>query len=245
MAITPLPGARAGRDPARAIKRGPRRVAPEVVAATQRERLFDGLVHTVAQKGYADARVSDICQAAGVTRPAFYTHFAGKEDAFLATYRHGAAVLMELMDQAYAAEDDWRGGLRAVIRVLLDVLASVPAFAVLAVVEIDAAGPAARAARDKTLDDLGRFFAAAPPPADPAIGPELIGAVIGGAYSTIRRHVAAGRATDLPELLPVLSYFLLAPFAGREAAEVELHLTPDAVATAIPCAPLDRGFTER
>jgi AcrR family transcriptional regulator len=84
-----LPGARAGRDPARAIKRGPSRVPPEVVAATQRDRLFDGLVHTVAQKGYVDARVSDICQAAGVTRPVFYALFAGKEDAFLATYRHG------------------------------------------------------------------------------------------------------------------------------------------------------------
>ena len=245
MAISPLPGARAGRDPARAIKRGPRRVAPEVVAATQRERLFDGLVHTVAQKGYADARVSDICQAAGVTRPAFYTHFAGKEDAFLAAYRHGAAVLMQLMDQAYAEADDWRGGLRSVVRVLLDVLASVPAFAVLAVVEIDAAGPAARAARDKTLDDLGRFFAAAPPPADPAIGPELIGAVVGGAYETIRRHVAAGRASELPRLLPALLYFLLAPFTGPETAAAETRNTPVSQPTAIPCVPLDRGFTER
>ena len=111
MSTVPLPGARAGRDPARAIKRGPSRVAPEVVAATQRDRLFDGLVHTVARKGYTDARVSDICQAAGVTRPSFYALFAGKEDAFLATYRHGTAVLTEVMDQAYAgAGGDCRCG---------------------------------------------------------------------------------------------------------------------------------------
>src|SRR3982751_6313605 len=87
--LPPLPGARAGRDPARAIKRGPSRVAPEVVAATQRDPLLDGLVHTVAQKGYANGRGGDICQAAGVTRPAFYALFVGKEDAFIAPYRHG------------------------------------------------------------------------------------------------------------------------------------------------------------
>ena len=47
----PLPGARHGRDPDRAIKRGPRRVSAEAVAATQRDRLFDGLVHEVATEG--------------------------------------------------------------------------------------------------------------------------------------------------------------------------------------------------
>src|ERR1700755_1388510 len=96
-----LPGARAGRDPARAIKRGPSRVPPEVVAATQRDRLFDGLVATVAEKGYVNARVGDICLAAGVTRPAFYALFQGKEDAFIATYRHGTDVLWALMEAAH------------------------------------------------------------------------------------------------------------------------------------------------
>src|SRR5690349_16018714 len=127
--ISPLPGARAGRDPSRAIKRGPRSLPPEVIAATQRERLFDALVHTVAEKGYANARVTDICTAAGVTRPAFYALFAGKEDAFLATYRYGTGVVMKLMDRAYADAPDWRAGARAALGVLLDVLAGVPAFA--------------------------------------------------------------------------------------------------------------------
>src|SRR5689334_4916663 len=108
-----LPGARAGRDPDRAIKRGPSRLPPEVVAATQRERLFDGLVHTVAQKGYANARVGDICLAAGVTRPAFYSHFQGKEDAFLATYRHGTDLLWSLLETAYTAVPHWPDALRS------------------------------------------------------------------------------------------------------------------------------------
>jgi AcrR family transcriptional regulator len=247
----PLPGARPGRDPARAIRRGPSRLPREVVAATQRDRLYDGLVHTVAAKGYVNARVSDICQAAGVTRPAFYAQFAGKEEAFLATYRHGTTVLLEVMDQAYAAAADWRAGLREVVRILLDVLAAVPAFAVMAIVEIDTAGPAARTARDRVLDGFGRFFAGAPDlPGAPATagGPlrrQMIDAAVGGAYATIRRQVADGRAQDLPDLLPSLSYFLMAPFVGREAAGAELHqpLEPE---TILPdCVTLDRSATER
>src|SRR5689334_4419896 len=64
-----LPGTRTGREPERSIRRGPRRLPAEVVAATQRDRLLDGIVRTVAHNGYARARISDICQAAGVTRP--------------------------------------------------------------------------------------------------------------------------------------------------------------------------------
>lgn len=241
---TPLPGARPGRDPSRAIKRGPSRIAPEIVAATQRDRLYDGLVHTVAQKGYANARVSDICQAAGVTRPAFYALFEGKDDAFLATYRHGTAVLVRLMEEAYRDAPEWRAGARAALRVLLDVLASVPAFATMAIVEIDSAGPAARAERDQLLDRFQAFFADAP--ASPVTSGELIGSVVGGVYATIRRYVAGGRVNHLPDLLPVLSYFLMVPFLGREEAARELDVPPAGDHTVAPCAPaLDPIITPR
>jgi AcrR family transcriptional regulator len=233
----PLPGARAGRDPARAIKRGPRQVPPEVVAATQRERLFDALVHTVAEKGYASARVSDICAAAGVTRPAFYALFAGKEDAFLATYRYGTGVLMRAMERAYADAPDWRAGARAALGVLLDVLASVPAFAKMAIVEIDAAGPLARAERVELLGRFARFFAEAPRPGDEALPGDLVGAVVGGVYSTIYRYVSAGEVAELPGRLPVLSFFMMAPFLGREAAAAELGLSVEAAGqVSAPCA---------
>jgi AcrR family transcriptional regulator len=225
------------------IKRGPSRVPPEVVAATQRDRLYDGLVHTVAQKGYLNARVSDICQAAGVTRPVFYALFSGKEAAFLATYRHGTAVVLRLMQMAYQEAGDWRRGTRATLGVLLDVLASVPAFATMAIVEIDAAGPQCRRDRDRLLRDFDEFFVDAP--GRPEFGDagsgtrdELIGSIVGGIYSTIYRYVAAGRVAELPELLPALTYFALVPFLGRDEAGREIDADTDSRArTAAPCAP--------
>lgn len=239
--FVPLPGARVGRDPARAIKRGPSRVPPEVVAATQRDRLFDGLVHTVAQKGYANARVSDICQAAGVTRPAFYALFEGKDDAFLATYRHGNDVLLRLMSRAHQAAPDWRTGGREALRVLLDVLASTPAFAAMAVVEVEAAGPAARRERNKLLLRFGKFFVDAPEQPGLPMQEELVMAVVGGIHASIYRYVAAGRVAELPNLLPLLSYFAAVPFIGQEEAmkDAEAARQP-APKTVAPCTPSDQ-----
>jgi AcrR family transcriptional regulator len=213
-------------------------VPPEVVAATQRDRLFDALAQTVARKGYTAARVSDICDAAGVTRPAFYALFEGKEDAFLATYRHGIDVVLHAMDSAYRETDDWRAGARAALGTLLNILASVPAFAVMAIVEIDAVGPAARLERDRMLRCFAPFFADAPRPALP--GPdELADSIVGGIHSTIYRYVAQGRAAELPNLLPLLTYFALAPFVGRAEAERQLAAPPPEWVTGACTRPAD------
>lgn len=238
--LIPLPGARAGRDPDRAIKRGPRRVSAEVVAATQRDRLFDGLVQEVATKGYDNARVTDICRAAGVTRPAFYTLFTGKEDAFLAAYRHGIAVVSQLMESAYRdAGPHWPDAARAALRTLLEVLASVPAFARMALVEVDAAGPDARRERDALLTSFRRFFA------DSGSGPAsdvdrnlLVSTVVGGLYATIRGRVAQGSIEELPALLPVLTYAAVAPFLGpAEAIRATRPMDPaDRPVATAPCA---------
>lgn len=236
----PLPGARYGRDPQRAIKRGPSRMPPEQVAATQRDRLYDGLVHTVAEHGYADASVTDICRAAGVTRPAFYVHFDGKQDAFLATYRHGTEVMFRMMEHAYEQREGWREATLAGLRVLLEVLASVPAFARMAIVEIEAVGPPARERRAELLARFGRFFAEAPDPLglpDQADRQTLVDTLVGGVYSTIYREVAAGRAASLPDLLPVLAHFLFTPFLGpRDAGAAGTAAAATAPAVA-PCAP--------
>jgi len=237
-----LPGARAGRDPARSIKRGPSRVPPEVVAATQRDRLYDALVHTVAQKGYASARVSDICQAAGVTRPAFYALFKGKDDAFIATYRHGTDVLLRLMEDAYQGAGDWRAGARAALAMLLDVLASVPAFAAMAIVEIEAVGPAARDERNQLLSNFDRFFADAPVESDVPLADELVRSIVGGVYTTLYRYVSAGRVAELPQLLPVLTYFVMVPFLGHDEAVREVEAGATAAGKNVaPCAPDSTG----
>lgn len=237
-----LPGTRAGRDPERSIRRGPRRLPAEVVAATQRDRLLDGIVRTVAQSGYAKARISDICQAAGVTRPVFYEQFRGKEDAFLAAHRHGTTLVIASMEAAFEAAGDWPSGIRDALGALLGILAGAPAFATMAVVEIDAVGEAGREERDVLLAQFRRFFTAAGGAAGAVGAPpevaatELVDAVVGGVYASVYRRIAAGGAAELPVLLPTLSYFVLAPFLGPEGAAARLAEPRPAVrASAPPC----------
>lgn len=248
--LAPLPGARSPRDPQRAIKRGPSRVPREQVAATQRDRLYDGLVRTVAERGYANASVSDICRVSGVTRPAFYEHFESKQGAFLAAYRHGTDVLFAMLRQAFsevvegeAAEpgadvETWTRATCAVLAVLLDVLASVPAFATAAIVEIDAVGPEGRLARRERLRDFEAFFALAPATPSSVDRTELVNAVVAGAYGTLHRYIAEGRAAELPSLLCPLGYFVLTPFTGREIAEKAAHAAlADHPRSVAPCVP--------
>ncbi|MEU9079802.1 TetR/AcrR family transcriptional regulator [Kitasatospora sp. NPDC004745] len=219
-----LPGARTGRDPARSIKRGPSRLPPAVVAATQRERLLDGLVQTVAERGYQHATVSDICRAAGVTRPVFYELFSGKEDAFLAAHRYGTGVVIRRMAAAFAAESDWCAGIRQGLGAMLQLLAGTPAFATMAVIEIEAVGPAGRRERDQLLKKFRVFFTEVPQlPCGVAVE-ELVDAVVGGVYSALHRRVDSGRTDQLPDLLPVLSLFCLAPFLGPAEAARRLGL---------------------
>jgi AcrR family transcriptional regulator len=269
--LGPLPGARSPRDPQRAIKRGPSRVPREQVAATQRDRLYDGLVRTVAERGYANASVSDICRASGVTRPAFYEHFESKQGAFLAAYRHGTDVLFAMLRHAFLQEahhsdqagqtdradqpdragqtppatrtpatgvETWARATRSVLAVLLDVLASVPAFATAAIVEIDAVGPEGRAARSERLRDFEAFFALAPATPRGVDRAEVVNCVVSGAYGALYRHIADGRAAELPALLPVLVYFVIAPFAGPEIAARASHAaSADHPRSVAPCVP--------
>jgi AcrR family transcriptional regulator len=196
---------------------------------------------TVAQKGYANARVSDICQAAGVTRPAFYALFEGKDDAFLATYKHGNEVLLKLMSRAQQGAPDWRSGGREALRVLLDVLASTPAFAAMAVVEVEAAGPAARRERNKLLLRFARFFVDVPAQPELPMQEELVLAVVGGIHATIYRYVAAGRVAELPSLLPLVSYFAAVPFVGHDEALKDAQVAAQPAAKTVPpCASSDQ-----
>jgi hypothetical protein len=62
--------------------------------------------------------------------------------------------------------------------------------------------------------------------------------VVSGAYGALYRHIADGRAAELPALLPVLVYFVIAPFAGPEIAARASHTaSADHPRSVAPCVP--------
>ncbi|MER7957208.1 TetR/AcrR family transcriptional regulator [Streptomyces sp. NPDC096030] len=211
-----LPGARTGRDPERSLRPGPRRLTPEQVASRQRERLLDGVARMVAAHGYAGARISDICRAAGVTRPVFYALFTGKEDAVLAAYRSGTQMVVRAMQRPYeeaGGAASWPAAVRAGLRTMLALLSQTPAFARM-VVEIESAGPAGRRARAELLASFRRFFVDAPPAPPGVERAELVDTVVGAVHAAVHRAVDQDRTGQLPGLLDTLVHVVVAPFTG-------------------------------
>ncbi|MGA2491705.1 MAG: helix-turn-helix domain-containing protein [Roseiarcus sp.] len=64
------------------------------------DRLLDAAVDVIRAKGYSATRVEDICAAAGLTKGAFFHHFASKEACAIAAAAHFAARADALFDDA-------------------------------------------------------------------------------------------------------------------------------------------------
>lgn len=60
--------------------------------ATARTKLLDAALGVIRAKGYAGTSVDDLCTAAGVTKGAFFHHFASKEALGVAAADHFAAM---------------------------------------------------------------------------------------------------------------------------------------------------------
>src|SRR4051794_24859038 len=68
------------------LPRGRHGLPREAVAESQRNRIHQGMIEVVSERGYPETRVVDVIGVAGVSRKTFYELFDSKEDCFLAAY---------------------------------------------------------------------------------------------------------------------------------------------------------------
>lgn len=178
------------------------------VAQNQRERLFGAMVASVATRGYAATRVTDLIELSGVSRRSFYDLFPDKESCFQAVVRELAAKSMSITE---ALEGDGNERARRRFQALSDVVVAQPAAARLCLIEAYAAGPEAMAPLEEARVRLERLLqaGAAESPQRAAMPPEMISALLGAALEVIRTRLRRGREAELTEFGPDFVDFLL------------------------------------
>jgi TetR/AcrR family transcriptional repressor of nem operon len=67
---------------------------------TAREKILDATLKLVRAKGFSGTSVDDLCAAAGVTKGAFFHHFASKEALGIAAAEHWSAITSRLFAEA-------------------------------------------------------------------------------------------------------------------------------------------------
>jgi AcrR family transcriptional regulator len=181
------------------------------------ERVLQALAEVAAETGYAGATVDAVLKRAHMSATTFYANFAGKDDAMLAAIDSACSQIMAVVMPAFRRAPDWPNGIRAAFGALFNYLASRPAMANLAMVEVYAAGLEAMQRRLEALHPLQDLIAAGYElaPGTPRITAE---GIVGGVNTLAYRRLREGGAGALPALAPICAYITLSPFVGADEA---------------------------
>ena len=222
-----LPGGRPSKGSDRVVPLGRHGRPKEEIEKIQRDRILDAFVIVVGRTGLAKAHVADVCAEAGVSTREFYAVFLNKDDCFLSAFDAGARLVFQGAKQAYEqAEGRWEDRLRATLDVVFGLLGANPAFARLCILESQYAGPVAGERLSGIVRGFRRTFGGGEIPSlsQDLTGDGLESVLIGGAFRPVVEYVREGKADRLPELVPLVTYFLTLAVVGPERAARQLTL---------------------
>jgi AcrR family transcriptional regulator len=200
--------------------RGRHKLPREVIERSQRERVLEGTMRVVAEKGYEATKIADLTAEAGISRTTFYQLFEDKEACFLAAYDHCAEALIRRVTAAYEAQRSWPEAMRAGLETLLGAVAAEPGLARVGLLDYGAAGPAAQqrhlaaVKRVTPLFEEGRDFA----PGGRALPANTSRMAIGGVLGLVSDALVAEEAAQLPQMQNEVLAAALRPYLGDERA---------------------------
>ena len=205
----------------RMLPRGRHRLPREVVDAIQRERIAYATADVIRAHDGTAVAVAEIVAAAGVSREVFYAYFSDKEQAFLAAHQLIFEQLMAASSSAFFTpgtswpERVWHGA-----SAFAGLLAANPSFAHFAFVAAYGIGETGVRRMDESAVAWGLFleegYRARPEATE--LSRLTSDAIALGIMESAALYVRSGRTTDLPMLVPTVTYTALAPFIGPDAA---------------------------
>jgi AcrR family transcriptional regulator len=197
-------------------------VRPDIVVASQRQRILEALAECCTEKTFAATTIGDIVSTAGVSRRTFYKLFANKKECLEAAVNVFADELAEIVAAAEADDRPWPEKVRGGIAEVLDLLVAKPGFANLALVEVIAVDPVLMGRYWDPL--LAALSSHAPLDREGLPSTDAARAAIGTAQVLIARQLTTGRGDRLAELLPDLVYIAMTPYLDQEGALEQARL---------------------
>lgn len=131
----------------RILPRGRHKLDPELVAASQRQRLLEAVTELVAEHGYSQVTIGDIVARAGTAKRTFYDHFADRLQCFLAALDQITDSLVASSARLFHVSGSVRERCEYSLRGYLEILTAMPNTAKVFYLEAIAAGPEAMTQR--------------------------------------------------------------------------------------------------
>jgi AcrR family transcriptional regulator len=189
------------------------------VLSNQRQRLVAAMGAAVGKQGYANTTVADVIAIAGVSRKAFYEHFANREECFLETYDAITAESVERVASAYRSADNFSEAIAASIEALFKRATVSPLEIRIALIEIGAVEPAGAERREQLIGDYEQLLRESLQlaPGAGTIPNPILRAIVGGVTHVLHSQVRAGRERRLHKLVPDLVSWITSYYPAPEA----------------------------
>jgi AcrR family transcriptional regulator len=196
----------------------------QLPAAGAQQRVLESVLALAAAGPYGELTAPQISEEAGVALEVFRALHGERDACFMAALEMVGERLLAIAAEDALAGRDWAQAVRAALGALLGHLAASPLYAATIAQSAFAAGRAPLLRNLEIAEALSlRLTAGAP--GGPAPRATVEG-IAGALWHTVGCQVAAGRSGLLPLLSDHLTFVVLAPCIGADAAARELALEP-------------------
>jgi AcrR family transcriptional regulator len=190
------------------------------MSGTARARLFDAMLLDLAERGYEGVVVEDALTHSGIPQAEFDATFGDKDACLFAAYEHLTERLINRATEGCDSGAEWPERIRHGLDTLLNEFAARPQMARVVMRSFPAIHPAAHGLYMNFLEAFAPFFREgrdfAGVPEDLPARVEML--AIGAGEAIVFDEIMAGRAAELPELMPAILFSVLVPFLGPEEA---------------------------
>jgi AcrR family transcriptional regulator len=197
-----------------------------------RERLRSSVLNLAVVDDYHELSAPQIAEEAGIPIESFFELFTSKEECFLAAFDDLSDELLGIAADSDLVSGDWARTVRRVVGELLRLLAARPLYAHIIASEAPSACPEALERDCDLAQSIATLLTEGAP--EPARNKLAVEGVAGAIWHTIRCQVTSGQIHLLPALSDYLTYIVLAPFIGADAAAEVVIEDESALAAGAP-----------